>query len=59
MNTLLANVPYGLVAKVCVRLRECFNQGLSGFFFIPCYVPGSVPVKCEVHYTNRCDEKVA
>lgn len=54
-------MPYGLVAKVCVRLRECFNQGLSGIFFliIPCYVPGSVPVKCEVHYTNRCDEKVA
>lgn len=64
MNTLLANVSCWLVAKVCVRLRECFNEGLSGIFFffffhIPCYVPGSVPVKCEVHYTNRCDEKVA
>lgn len=37
-----------LVANVCYTFATSI-----------CYVPGSVPVKWEVHYTNRCDDRDA
>lgn len=39
-------------ARSLARVRE-------PSYFFPCYVPGSVPVNCEVHYTNRCDDNAA